>query len=116
MHNELRHKGFEVLAFPANAFFNQEPGSNEEIRKFVWSKFRANFTMFEKVDINGPNTHPVYRWLRNNSDLFDKEKKVAKLIPLNFSKFLLNGRGEVVKFFEPLDTMDDVRKEVKMLL
>ena len=72
--------------------------------------------MFEKVEINGPNTHPVYRWLRNNSDLFDKEKKVSKMIPLNFSKFLLNGRGEVVKFFEPLDSLDDVRKEVKLLL
>ena len=58
------------------------------------------------MEINGPNTHPVYRFLRQNSELFNKEKNVSNKIPLNFAKFLLNGEGQVVKFFDPLDSME----------
>lgn len=72
MHNELSHKGFEVLAFPCNQFLNQENDSHEHIIKFVRHKFGTKFTLFEKVEVNGPNTHPVYRFLRNSSSLYDK--------------------------------------------
>lgn len=65
MHNELRNKGFELLAFPCNQFFNQESGSHEEILEFVTSRFGAKFILFEKVEVNGPNTHPVYKFLRS---------------------------------------------------
>jgi glutathione peroxidase len=90
MHNELGPKGFELLAFPCNQFFNQESGTPAEIIEFVRSRFGSKFTLFEKVEVNGPNTHPVYRFLRNNSELYDKKTKEAKVIPWNFSKFLLN--------------------------
>ena len=72
MYEELKDKGFEVLAFPANAFYNQESGTNEEICAFVKKNYGSTFTLFEKVVINGPNTHPVYRYLRRNSELFSK--------------------------------------------
>ena len=93
MYAELKDQGFEVLAFPANAFFNQESGTNEEICAFVKKNYGSTFTLFQKIEINGPNTHPVYRYLRRNSQLFNKEKLSAKMIPLNFAKFLLNGNG-----------------------
>jgi glutathione peroxidase len=100
------------LAFPCNQFFKQESGSHQEILDFVKTKYNSNFTLFEKVEVNGPDTHPVYRYLRNRSALFDNSKRQAKLIPWNFAKFLLNGKGEVVHFFEPGDSLDDVRKAV----
>ena len=105
MYNDLKDKGFEVLAFPANAFYNQESGTNEEICAFVKKNYGSTFTMFQKIDINGPNTHPVYIYLRRNSEMFNKEKNASKMIPLNFAKFLLNKNGQVVKFFDPLEDM-----------
>lgn len=69
--------------------------------KFVKNNFNAQFTLFEKVEVNGPNTHPVYRYLRGRSQLFNKAQNKAKVIPWNFAKFLVNGKGEVVRFFEP---------------
>ena len=116
MHNELSEKGFEILAFPCNQFFKQENGSHEEILDFVRSRYNPKFTLFEKVEVNGPETHPVYRYLRKNSSLFNKKFNHSKVIPWNFAKFLLNRKGEVVKFFEPGDSLDAVRKEVEMLL
>lgn len=67
MYNELSGKGFEILAFPCNQFFKQENGSHEEIIKFVKTNYNSKFTLFEKVEVNGPNTHPVYRYLRRRS-------------------------------------------------
>ena len=88
MHNELKDKGFELLAFPCNQFFSQESGTNQEILEFVTSRFGSKFTLFDKVEVNGPNTHPVYRFLRSN---WGKEKSgEAKVIPWNFAKFLIN--------------------------
>ena len=116
LYNDLLDKSFEILAFPANQFYNQEGGSNEEICRFAQEEYKASFTLFEKIEINGPNTHPVYRYLRNKSELFDKRKKSTKRIPCNFAKFLLNSKGDVVRYFDPLEEIEIIEKEVKMLL
>lgn len=101
-----------MLAFPCNQFFNQENGTPEEILEFVTTKFGPKFTLFEKVEVNGVNTHPVYKFLRSNSQLFNGKDKSAKFIPWNFAKFLVNGKGEVVKYFEPGDKATDIRNAV----
>ena len=66
--------------------------------------------------MNGPKTHAVYRFLRRNSELFNKKENTSKLIPWNFSKFLLNRKGQVVKFFMPSDQIEDIRAEVLKLI
>ncbi len=90
------------MAFPCNQFFGQESGSHEEIKEFVKKNFEATFKLFEKVEVNGPNTHPLFVYLRNNSELFDSKTGEAKVIPWNFAKFLINSKGEVFKFFSPI--------------
>lgn len=112
MHNELRERGFELLAFPCNQFFSQESGTPEEIIEFVTKRFGSKFFIFEKVEVNGPNTHPVYRYLRTHSALFSGKDQEARLIPWNFAKFLLNSKGEVVRFFQPGDKISEVRTAV----
>ena len=60
MHNTMGDKGLQILGFPCNQFNNQEPGTPEEIQAFVNNKHGVHFPLFEKIDVNGPNTHPVY--------------------------------------------------------
>jgi glutathione peroxidase len=93
-----------VLGFPANNFGGQEPGSNEEIIEFCESKFGVTFTMFEKISVKGFDKHPLYRWLsdKNLNGWNDQEPT------WNFCKYLVNEKGELVKFYpssvKPLDS------------
>ena len=101
VHEKLKGKGFEILAFPCNQFFGQESGTPEEIDAFVQENFKASFPIMEKVEVNGENTHPVFAFLRNNSSLYDPATKTAKVIPWNFAKFFINSKGQVINFFPP---------------
>ena len=116
MHKELSPKGFEILAFPCNQFFSQESGSLEEIKKFVDENFNAKFLIFEKVEVNGANTHPLFVFLRNHSELYNSKTGQADVIPWNFAKFLINNKGQVTQFFKPSKDISDVRKAVVELL
>ena len=92
LHNEYKDKGFEILAFPCDQFLSQEPGSNTDIKKLVRLKFKANFPLFEKSEINGEGTCEVYKFLRNNTEaLYDPEKNIAQEVPWNFAKFIVDG-------------------------
>lgn len=88
--------GLEVLAFPCNQFGMQEPGSNEEIKQFACTKFKAEFPIFDKVDVNGPFTAPVYQFLKSSSEDF-----FGDLIKWNFEKFLVDKNGKVVERYPP---------------
>lgn len=103
MYEDLAVRGLEILAFPCNQFMGQEPGTHEQILEFVRTKFNSKFPLFEKIEVNGPNAHPLYQYLRSKSVLFDPKTKGAKVIPWNFSKFLVNANGDVVHFFQPGD-------------
>ena len=116
MHNELGAKGFEVLGFPCNQFGGQEPGTPAEILAFARDKHSAQFPLFEKVEVNGKNTHPVFRFLRSNSSLFDKNERVAAEIPWNFAKFLVNSQGKVVDYYGPQTAPEDIRPDIEKLL
>ena len=69
--------------------------------------------MFKKIEVNGPNTHPVYQFLRSNSSLYDETKQVATEIPWNFSKFLVNREGKVIGFYPPTTAPVDLKKTIQ---
>ena len=80
MHSDFGPRGFEVMAFPCNQFGGQEPGTAQEIEEFARGKYGAKFTIFEKIEVNGSNCHPIYNYLRTHSSLYDADKKVASEI------------------------------------
>ena len=98
-----------ILGFPCNQFFSQESGSEAEIKKFVKDNFNASFPLFEKIEVNGADTHPLYVFLRQHSELFNSNKGQAKVIPWNFAKFIVNRKGEVIKFAPPTVEPKDLR-------
>lgn len=101
-----------VMGFPCNQFGAQEPGNAEEIKNFCSLTYDVNFPMFEKVEVNGTNTHPLYEFL--------KESKPGLLgteaIKWNFTKFLVNKQGEVVKRYAPTDTPEKIKKDLAKYL
>jgi glutathione peroxidase len=94
---KYKERGLEVLGFPCNQFGAQEPGSAEEIGAFCEKNYGVSFPMFAKIDVNGPDTHPLYRYLKGvKSGIFGTEA-----IKWNFTKFLVDRRGKVVERFGP---------------
>ncbi len=91
-------RGFSVLGFPCNQFGGQEPGSAEEIETFCSTTYGVSFPMYEKVEVNGPDRHPLYEQLTSVPDTEGKAGDIA----WNFEKFLISPEGEVVARFRPL--------------
>jgi glutathione peroxidase len=92
LHDEYGDKGLVVLGFPSNQFANQEPGSNDEIATFCQKNYGVSFQMFSKIDVNGENAHPIYQYLKDQ-----KGGTFGSKIKWNFTKFLLDKEGNVVK-------------------
>ncbi|MGD0381258.1 MAG: glutathione peroxidase [Acidimicrobiales bacterium] len=90
-------KGFSVLGFPCNQFLEQEPGSPDEIAEFCSVNYGVTFPLFEKIDVNGPNRHPLYDELTTKAD----SEGAAGDIQWNFEKFLVSPAGEIVARFRP---------------
>ena len=107
--NRYGSRGFSVLGFPCNQFGGQEPGTPGEISAFAASK-GANFPMFEKVEVNGVNAHPLYRFLRLNSSLNGGE------ISWNFGKFLLDRSGNIAGYYEPRVSPSEFVSDIENLL
>ena len=80
------------------------------------NKYKIEFPLFGKIDVNGENAHEVYQFLRKNSSLYDREKNTAEGIPWNFSKFLVNEHGKVIKYFTPTDDFKEIEIEILKLL
>ncbi|MFQ5411362.1 MAG: glutathione peroxidase [Phycisphaerae bacterium] len=97
LYEKYAEKGFVILGFPANNFGHQEPGTNEEIKAFCTSRYQVTFPMFAKVSVRGKEICPLYQYLT------DEKAKHGQggLIPWNFTKFIINRKGEVVKRFGP---------------
>ncbi len=112
LYRKFKDKGFEILAFPCNQFGNQEPGTNEEIKNFCSTKYNVTFRLFDKIDVNGPNAHPLYKFL--------KEAKPglmgSKDIKWNFTKFLIDRNGNVVERYAPQTTPESIEKDIENLL
>jgi len=112
LYEKYHERGFEILGFPCNQFMNQDPGTNEEIQNFCQVNYGVTFPMFAKIDVNGSNAHPLYEYL----------KKAApgalgmKAIKWNFTKFLVDAQGKVVKRFEPNVEPADIAPDIEALL
>jgi glutathione peroxidase len=97
IYQKYKGQGFEVLAFPANDFGLQEPGTNAQIKEFCSTKYNVTFPLFSKIVVKGKGIHPLYDYLTSETT----NPKFAGEIRWNFGKFLVNRKGEVVARFEP---------------
>jgi len=112
LHTELSQQGFEILAFPCNQFKQQESGTNEEIQQFCDLNFNIKFPLFDKIEVNGDNTHPLFSYLKQQAPGI----LGSKSIKWNFTKFLVNRRGEVIKRYAPTTKPEALIADIKNLL
>ncbi|XP_050219618.1 probable glutathione peroxidase 2 [Mercurialis annua] len=111
LYEKYKTQGFEILAFPCNQFAGQEPGSNEEIQETACTIFKAEFPIFDKIDVNGKNTAPLYKFLKS-----EKGGYFGDAIKWNFSKFLVNKEGKVVERYAPTTAPLKIEKDIQNLL
>jgi glutathione peroxidase len=102
LHKQFADQGFSVVGFPSNQFGGQEPGSAEEIAEFCSATYGVTFPMFEKIDVNGPDRHPIYAELTATPDAEGE----AGDIQWNFEKFLIGADGSVLARFRPMTAPD----------
>jgi len=112
LHDELGERGFEVLGFPCNQFMNQDPGNDDAISQFCSLNYGVSFPMFAKIEVNGDGTHPLFRFLKREAKgLMGSEK-----VKWNFTKFLVNRDGQVVRRYAPTAKPADIRADIEKLL
>ena len=111
LQRELSPRGFAVLGFPCNQFGAQEPGNAEQIATFCERNYAITFPMFEKIDVNGRDEHPLYKWLKSQ-----KTGLLGPSIKWNFTKFLVDRAGKVVARHAPTARPEALRKEIEALL
>ncbi|CAH8865401.1 unnamed protein product [Trichobilharzia szidati] len=111
MHTQLVGKGLRILAFPCNQFGSQEPWPEAEIKKFVTEKYGVEFDMFSKINVNGPNAHPLFKFLKSRL-----EGTLTSSIKWNFSKFLVDREGQPVKRYSPTTAPIDIEGDILELL
>lgn len=133
LYAEHQKDGLEILDFPCNQFGEQAPGSNDEIHEFCSMRYKITFPQFAKVDVNGENAIPLYKYLTENTKFEgfngvaglamsivakkqDKDYKKNGKVKWNFTKFLINREGEIVARFEPTLSMKEVKKQVEAIL
>ena len=103
LYNKYKDKGFEILDFPCNQFANQAPGNDDEIHTFCTGRFGITFPQFAKIDVNGKNEDPLYKYLKSQ-----KGGLCTSKIKWNFTKFLVAKDGTVLKRFAPTDTPEKI--------
>lgn len=112
LRDQLGDKGFEVLGFPCNQFMNQDPADEDAISQFCSLNYGVSFPMFAKVEVNGEGTHPLFRFLKKEAKgLMGSEK-----VKWNFTKFLVNREGQVMRRYAPTAKPADIRADIEKLL
>ncbi len=111
LHRTYRDRGFAVLGFPCNQFARQEPGGKESIEQTCYNDYLVSFPMFEKVSVNGRNTHPLFALLKDRL-----QGKFGKRITWNFTKFLIDAQGYPVKRYAPAFKPKDIAGDIEKLL
>lgn len=135
LYNKYAPEGLVILDFPCNQFGNQAPGSDEEIHSFCETNYGVTFPIFSKIEVNGENAHPLYKYLVNQKGFAgfseshplsakldkkffedDPDYKNKPSIKWNFTKFLIDRKGNVVERFEPTEDMFIVEDKIKKLI
>ena len=112
MFREFRNKGLVVLGFPCDQFGHQEPGDEREIKEFCALKYDVSFPMFSKVDVNGDHAHPLFKHLKDEAPGL----LGSRSIKWNFTKFLVDKSGKVVKRYGSIDKPESIVKDIDKLL
>ena len=132
LYEKYNKEGFEILDFPCNQFGAQAPGTIEEIHTFCTANFDIHFPQFDKIDVNGENEIPLYKYLKAQKGFegFDKGDNMGSRldnmlrkknpdydknsdIKWNFTKFLVSSKGKVLKRYEPMEKIEDIEKDIK---
>lgn len=111
LYDKYKDKGFEILDFPCNQFANQAPGTEEEIQSFCQSRFGISFKQFSKIDVNGKNEEPLFSYLKK-----EKGGILGNNIKWNFTKFLVDKQGNVIKRYAPTSKPGKIEEDIKNLL
>ena len=111
LHQAFAARGFSVLGFPCNQFGHQEPGDASQIAQFCSRNYGVSFPMFQKIEVNGDDAHPLYRFLKS-----ERPGLLGSAIKWNFTKFLVDRSGRVVKRYAPTTTPDSLKKDIEALL
>ena len=134
LYDEHQKDGFEILDFPCNQFADQAPGTDEEIHSFCTLSFGMTFPQFSKIEVNGENADPLYKWITENTQFtgfgsrpqglmlgavlkkYDKDYKNNNKIKWNFTKILIDREGNIAARFEPTESMKTVKAKIEELL
>ena len=133
MYEEFKDQGFEILDFPCNQFGEQAPGSDEEIHNFCTGRYGITFPQYSKIDVNGKNASPLYKWLTTSTKFegfdgpmglilrpickkMDKDYKNNGSIKWNFTKFLIDREGNIVSRYEPTADIKKICAKLKEVL
>ena len=111
LYEKYKDRGLEILGFPCNQFGNQEPGSSDDIQTFCQMNYGVSFTIFDKVDVNGSKTHPIFKYLKS-----ELGGLLGSKIKWNFTKFLIDKNGKPVKRFAPITKPEKMEASIKKLL
>jgi glutathione peroxidase len=112
LYRQFKDQGFEVLGFPCNQFGAQEPGNADEIAEFCKVNFGVTFPLMAKVDVNGDDASPLFDWMKSEA----KGLMGSTSIKWNFTKFLIDREGNVVKRYGPQDTPASIAKDIAKLM
>ncbi len=112
LYQKLRSQGFEILGFPCNQFGAQEPGSEDEIQSFCDLNYGVTFPLFSKIDVNGDSAHPLYAYLKRALPGIAGTED----LPWNFTKFLVDPKGQPLRRYAPTDTPEAIAPDVEKVL
>jgi len=108
LYAKFKKRGFELLAFPCDQFGHQEPGTNREILTFCEVNYGVEFPLFAKIEVNGPDAHPLYKFLKSQ-----KGGLLGNNIKWNFTKFLVNKEGAVVARYAPMTAPERIARDIE---
>lgn len=112
LYRKWKDKGLVILGFPCNQFGKQEPGTETEINEFCQKQYQVSFPLFSKIEVNGPHSHPLYQLLKTQA----KGMLGSESVKWNFTKFLVDQNGNVVKRFAPIEKPESIEKSIRDLL
>jgi glutathione peroxidase len=112
LYDAHHEEGFVVLGFPCNQFGGQEPGSSSEIKNFCETRYSITFPLFGKIDVNGPNAHPLYEFLKGERPGILGTRRIK----WNFTKFLVDRQGRPIRRYAPQDKPESIERDIKAAL